>query len=260
MQAAPSPSLGRTLEALDQALRNRDWIFSAAAPHLRERVLEVGAGSGTLTQCVAGRELVVALEIEPAFAEHLRRRFTSGNVDVVEGSATDRALLQRVAKGRVYSAMSFNVLEHIPDDVAVLQCVHDILPPGGRFVAFVPAFPSIYGAMDRALGHVRRYTRRDMALKMRHVGFRLIEVRYINLPGFFVWFANGRILRSEVVAGGPRAVRLYDRVAIPLTRTLECRWRPPFGQLLIAVGEVRGRASSRGMTPVTGHVSQVGRQ
>ena len=137
VQAAPSPSLGRTLEALDQALRYRDWIFSAAAPHLRERVLEVGAGSGTLTQCVAGRELVVALEIEPAFAEHLRRRFTSGNVDVVEGSATDRALLQRVAKGRVDSAMSFNVLEHIPDDVAVLQCVHDILPPGGRFVAFV---------------------------------------------------------------------------------------------------------------------------
>ena len=245
-QAAPSPSLGRTLEALDNARRYRDWIFSTAAPHLAGPILEVGAGSGTLTECVAGREFVVALEIEPVYAAHLRRRFAARNVEIVEGSATDHGLLQSVAKGRINSAMSFNVLEHIPDDSAALRCIHDVLPRGGRFVAFVPAFPSIYGAMDRALGHVRRYTKRDLTLKMRKAGFRVVEARYVNLPGFFVWFANGRILRSPGIPGGNRAVTLYDRLAVPVTRAIENRWKPPFGQSLLVVGEVRSLVESGG--------------
>src|SRR5438105_7916438 len=73
-QAQPSPALGGVLEALEHAPRYRDWIFAAAAPHLGNRVLEVGAGTGTLTACVTGRERVLAVEVEPGYADSLRRR------------------------------------------------------------------------------------------------------------------------------------------------------------------------------------------
>ena len=64
-QAQPSPALGGVLEALEHAPRYRDWIFAAAAPHLGNRVLEVGAGIGTLTLGLAERAgWVTAVEVD----------------------------------------------------------------------------------------------------------------------------------------------------------------------------------------------------
>ena len=239
-QAAPAPALGGTLEALEEAQRYAAWLYSLAEAHLGSRVLEVGSGTGTLTQWIASRERVAALEIEPDYAEKLRARFaTLPNVEVHEGSATDVELIGRAARGGVDSAMSFNVLEHIPDDEGVLRNVYELLPIGGRFVCFVPAFPILYGAYDKVLGHVRRYTRKELTAKMTRAGFTIVDVRYVNMPGFFLWFFSGRVLRKAGVPGGSRALRVYDRLVTPVTRTLEARVRPPFGQSLVAIGERR---------------------
>jgi SAM-dependent methyltransferase len=133
--------------------------------------------------------------------------------------------------------MSFNVLEHIADDTAVLRNVFDVLPPGGRFVCFVPAFPSIYGSIDRALGHVRRYTRAEMKAKMAGAGFVTVEARYMNFIGYFAWFVAGRVVRLDSFGEAGSTVKAYDRLVIPISRSLERLLPPPFGQSLLAVGE-----------------------
>lgn len=201
------------------------------------RVLEVGAGRGTITDCIVDCDTVLALEVDPDFVAILRERFAGrANVEVLAGSATDPAVTRRAA-GRVDSAMSFNVLEHIADDISVLRNVLEVLPPGGRFVCFVPAFPSIYGSMDSAVGHVRRYTRAEMRSKMTEAGFHVVAARYMNFLGYFAWLVAGRVVRFEGVAGAGSRVGLYDRLVIPVSRVLERRWRPPFGQSLLVVGE-----------------------
>lgn len=237
-QATAAPALGRTLEALEAARRYAAWLFSMAEPHLGSRVLEVGSGTGTLTQWLGTKERVAAVEVEPDYVQRLRVRFAgSPNVAIFEGSATDGELMRLAAADGIDSAMSFNVLEHIPDDAAVFRIVHDLLPPGGRFVCFVPAHPALYGAFDSVLGHVRRYTRRELTTKLRRAGFRVVEVHHVNMLGSFLWFFSGRVLRRGGVPGGATSLRLYDRFLTPLTRTLEARMRPPFGQSLLAVGE-----------------------
>ena len=239
-QAAPAPALGNTLEVMEEARRYSRWLFSMAEPHLGTRVLEVGSGTGILTQWVAGKDRVAAVEVEPGYADRLRRRFDrSPNVEVYQGSATDVELMGRAARGGVDSAMSFNVLEHIADDQAVFRVVHDLLPPGGRFVCFVPAHPVLYGALDRTLGHVRRYTRRELTGKLHGAGFAVVECHHVNLLGSVLWLLSGRVLRRAGVPGGASSLRLYDRFLTPLTRTLEARMHPPFGQSLLAVGERR---------------------
>jgi SAM-dependent methyltransferase len=233
----PSPAQPKTQEVMDGALNYRDWIFDQVRPHLGRRVLEVGAGRGTLTDCVVDRDAVVALELDEDFVASLRQRFGGlTNVEVLAGSATDSGVVGQAA-GKVDSAMSFNVLEHITDDTQVMRNVFDILPPGGRFACFVPAFPSIFGTMDRGVGHVRRYTRAEMRAKMTAAGFRVVEVRYMNFIGFFAWFVSGRILRFNGVGAAGKSVGLYDRAVIPVCRLLEKRWRPPFGQSLVGIGE-----------------------
>jgi SAM-dependent methyltransferase len=225
------------LEYLESASNYRDWIFAAGAANLGRRVLEVGAGTGTMTACLKDRDFVLALEIEARFAGALRQRLGDwANLEVAEGSATDGELLMRVAGGRIDSAMSFNVLEHIEDDVEVLRNVFNCLPSGGRFVCFVPAMPILFGAMDEALGHFRRYRRAELKRKAEAAGFRVVRLQYLNALGCFLWFINGRILRSRG-EGRDRALAIFDRFALPLIRTIEATVKPPFGQSLLLVAE-----------------------
>ena len=113
--------------------------------------------------------------------------------------------------------MTFNVLEHIEDDVDALESIAAVLDRGNTVTVLVPAFPSIFGAMDRAVGHVRRYRRRDPVAKMKTVGFSVSAAHYVNLPGYFAWFVNGRVRRASPLAGGPRLVSIYDHRIIPVS-------------------------------------------
>ena len=54
--------------------------------------------------------------------------------------------------------MLSNVLEHIEDDAAAVRRFRSVLPEGGRLVILVPALPALYGSIDEAIGHFRRYT------------------------------------------------------------------------------------------------------
>ena len=144
VDAAVKSTLGNTLDCLEGAVNYRDWLFAEAAPHLGSSVLEIGAGVGTLTACLADRERVVALEIDADWAASMRLRFAlNPNIEVVEGDITDTALMLSYA-GDFELAMSFNVFEHIADDRAAMEAVFRALRPDGLFVCFVPAFPSIY--------------------------------------------------------------------------------------------------------------------
>ena len=236
MQNPAIDDLSRTLETLAEAVNYRDWLHAVTLPWLGRRVLDVGAGMGTMTDAIRDRELVVALEPEAGYAALLRARYRDEpQVQVWEMGATDPAVSERARELAIDSAMSFNVFEHIEDDEAAFRVVHDALPAGGRFVCFVPAFPVLYGEMDRALGHFRRYRRAELAAKAVAAGFAVERLHYLNLPGFFAWWANGRLLRSRGVSGGGRALKIYDSTVIRLTRSLEQGRTPPFGQSLLLI-------------------------
>jgi len=233
------PSLDGELVALAGATNYRDWLFSRTAPHLGERVVEVGAGFGTMTDCVIDRERVVALELIPEYVDTLHRRYGDrANVDIVHGDASEAEVWAQIrAGGDLDSAMSFNVLEHIVDDVAVMKNVYAALRPGGKMVIFTPAFPRLFGAMDTGVGHVRRYTRGELVGKARTAGFEVVDCRFMNMPGFFLWYINGRVLKSNGAKGGARSVKLFDRWAVPAVRAVERYVRPPFGQSLLLVAQ-----------------------
>jgi SAM-dependent methyltransferase len=225
-----------SLDAMLAAVNYREWLLEVSRPHLGDIVLEVGAGVGTMTAGVLDRRRVIALEFDPGFVDQLQGRFAGDpHVEVREGDAAHLEGLLGMTGGPVDSAMSFNVFEHIDDDEAAFRNVADVLKPGGHFVCFVPAFPILYGGVDHDLGHCRRYRRAELAAKARAAGFEVESIRYFNLPGFFAWGFNTRILRARRLSGGAAAVRVYDRIVVPAARWIERRWTPPFGQSLLLV-------------------------
>src|SRR5437879_4103019 len=125
-------------------------------------------------------------------------------------------------------------LERMEDDRASLVAMHDLLAPRGRLILLVPSLRALYGSLDEALGHFRRYVPRELAAKLSEAGFRVRHLEYFNLAGVPGWWFTGRVLRRRLIPRG--ALRWYDAL-VPLFRLERfLPWR--IGQSLIAIGEV----------------------
>lgn len=218
------------------------WQAALALPHLGHRVLEIGCGIGNFTELLLDRELVVALEIEPACVQAFENRFRNrpNLIPVVRDAASNLADL---APHRLDSCVCLNVLEHIEDDVQTLRNIAAILTPGGAIVLIVPAFPALTGPIDRNLGHYRRYTQASLRGLAHAGGLKVREMQYLNLPGFFAWWLNAHILRRE--AQSESQIEIFDRAIVPVVRGMESLLPPPFGQSLFAVLESPGSTPLR---------------
>ncbi|HEX6101616.1 MAG TPA: class I SAM-dependent methyltransferase [Alphaproteobacteria bacterium] len=216
------------LERLEEAGNFTRWVGEAIRPHVRGRALEIGCGTGTYTELLAKWcDEVVAIDLDPAFAEAARRRFADEpKVRVMQADARRLPDL-----GTFDSIVMLDVLEHIEDDVSMLRLLRERLGASGRLVLKVPAMPALYGALDSAIGHHRRYSRRSLARAAAEAGLALTECRAFNLAAAPGWWLNGRILGRT---HPPQTqLRLYDRL-VPLFRIIDRVSGPPVGTSLIA--------------------------
>ena len=222
------------LDAMAGARNYYRWILEGWRPHLGRVVVEIGAGIGTFSAHLLNEAVDRLFLVEPAptLSARLAERFSRHDrVRVVPGILED--VRETLRETGVDSIVAVNVLEHIDDDAATIRAAHDILVPGGRALIFVPAFPLLYGSMDRTFGHVRRYTRPGLTAALETAGFEIVVSRYVNMLGIVSWLLAGRVLRQRTLT--PGAVALADRTLIPFSAGLE-RWlRPPVGQNLMIV-------------------------
>jgi len=123
------------------------------------------------------------------------------------------------------------VLEHVDRDTEALETIRIALAPGGRLLLLVPAHPALYGNIDRALGHERRYRRADLHRLLEQTGYQVEAVKPVNPIGALGWFVSSRVLGRDRIPKGP--LRFYDAV-VPVLRVVEAI-PLPFGLSLWAV-------------------------
>lgn len=220
-----------TLKRLRYARRYNTWVWSQIAPYVGNRVLEVGCGIGTFTRFLRNRERVVATDNNDQYLAIVRRMLGSfDNVEVRHVNWEDPSL-DGLRAERFDTVLCLNVLEHIDNDEAALETFATLLQLGGRLVLQVPALHRLYGEIDRALGHYRRYEEQELRRKLIEHGFTVEEMRYFNLPGVVGWYLNSVLLKRRTVPG------IQARVAsllVPWLR-LEKHLRPRAGMALLAV-------------------------
>ena len=112
------------------------------------------------------------------------------------------------------------MLEHVDDDAKSLGQLFSRLRPGGKLLVYVPAFPCLYSAMDKMVGHRRRYTKSDLERLVLSAGFRLDRAEYVDSLGFlaaliFKWFGNKK---GDV---NKRGLILFDRYVFPVSLLLD---------------------------------------
>jgi SAM-dependent methyltransferase len=226
----------QVLEDLSDAHRYRRWLADLARPYLGEHPIEIGSGTGDYAlELIDGVVTFTATEADEERYAALVSRFANHPV------ITTRSLMlgddAPTWSGPAHTAaVSFNVFEHIPDDVAALRSLRGILAPGGRVVLVVPAFPSAMSRFDLDIGHQRRYTRASLRAALTGAGLTVEELRYINPIGLLSWYVAAKGLRMAP-RNGP-LLRLYDRLVVPLARLADRGSGAPFGQAVFAVARV----------------------
>lgn len=227
---------------LPYGMHNRDdivnyfaWQVDLFKGYARGTIIDHGAGTGGLSGALlaANAGTVVALEPDPQLVEVLHDKFdATPSASVFAGTLDD--YLARHGTACVDTIVSSNVIEHIEDDVACLRAMWDLLRPGGAVGLYVPARPELFGSLDKAVGHYRRYTHAELETKLEQSGFRVMSVKYKNLVGVLPWLLVGRVLKRDRVGSG--SLRLFDRVVFPLARRLEDIVSPRYGLNLVAIG------------------------
>lgn len=232
--AEESLALTATLNKLAELDRYNHWIYEQIAHALGRRVLEVGSGTGNITQflCADGRD-VMATDIVPSYRNELERLFKNNpNVQIGKFDLNAEAPEAFVAEP-FDSIVCLNVLEHIENDVFALSQMRDSLAPGGKLALLVPAHQFLFGAFDRAVGHFRRYEKRELANKFEKTGFSVREMKFFSLAAALPWFINGRLLKRNYLPTGQ--ANLANRL-VPLLK-LERLIGPPCGLSLIAIAQ-----------------------
>lgn len=221
---------GQDLEALADIPRYYDWIVHAFGPFINGRVLEVGAGTGNFSaRFLPFVDEATLVEPDARLCEQLTLRFNH----VAQVNAV-RATAKSLAVDGVFDAVvAVNVLEHIDDDAEELRTWAAALRPGGAVLLFVPALRGLFGSLDIAVKHHRRYTPTSLRQVTASAGLRIVRLHYFDSVGVLPWFIVGRVLRMSSVSR--RGAILYDRIAVPVLRRLEGRVKPPIGKNLVCV-------------------------
>jgi hypothetical protein len=206
----------QTLESVASAVNYHKWLTDLALPHLGEHPIELGSGLGdyAATWLEGYVPEITVTEVDPSRLGILRERFSGDSrvhvrmIDVLHPAEAHHSAF-----------VAFNVLEHIPE-----------------VVMFVPAFQFAMSRFDEEVGHVRRYTKKQLREALVAAGLVVDEIRYVNIPGLLAWFVGMRLLK--MTPGEGRLLTVWDRLVVPLARRLETRVGAPFGQSVFAVAHV----------------------
>jgi SAM-dependent methyltransferase len=133
---------------------------------------DVGAGTGSMAVRLRERGFeVVAVEPLAAGAEAIGAR----------GIPSFCSTLERLGLpgGSLESIGIFDVLEHLPDPLPLLEESRRVLRHDGLLTVTVPAHQWLWSEADEVSGHQRRYSGAQLRAIAEEAGFSCVESRHI---------------------------------------------------------------------------------
>lgn len=225
--------IGQELELFAAATNWKAYLASTLAPFIGARVLEVGAGIGsnipflhTPTVCQW-----TSVEPDPDLASRITERIAVGELP-----ETCRVLVGTVQS--IEETLRFNtvfyidVLEHIADDAAELNCAAGHLAPDGNLVVLAPAHQFLFSEFDAVIGHHRRYNARSLTA-VTPPRCRLRTCFMLDSVGFCASLANRFMLAATMPSS--RQIAFWDKVLVPVSSILDNFTGHKFGKSIVAV-------------------------
>ena len=218
----------KTLEGFAAAEKYNRWLTSRIIPFMNgKKILEIGCGLGNISKILAEQFNLTAIDIRKDYTDEVAKKLKI-TTDCVD-------LSQKTAYHDVFDgAVCLNVLEHIEEEQKALKNIYEALHPGGRFAVLVPAFNWLYGSIDEAIFHKRRYTRKRLRKALQTAGFDVKKTFYFNVFGIPGWFWQNRIRKRKELPDGQ--LSLFNKL-VPALKIFDIPFRPFLGISVVAWAE-----------------------
>ena len=186
------------------------WLVRVLRPFVGDTVLEVGAGIGNISARLMSRRLLyVAGEKDPLYLHALRNRFLrTPNVSVRQLDPECAADFQDLQES-FDTVLCVNVLEYVADPAATVMTLQRTLKPGRVLIVLVPHGRGLYGSLDRAMGHQRRFQRAEAVLLMQEAGMKVEKLRSLNKISAPSWWLYSRVIGTSHIS--KLALKLFDK-------------------------------------------------
>jgi|TARA_B110001452_G_scaffold61021_1_gene47707 SAM-dependent methyltransferase len=221
---------GTELEAFDKAHIWRKYIYHLIKKFLKKDILEVGAGIGSFTINYLSEDINATLtDPDTHNSSVLKEKFSNNNnVKVFKCFVNE-------IKEKFHNILYLNVLEHIEDDVGEIEQAIEKLNTGGTLIILVPAHQKLYGNLDKAVGHFKRYDIsffENLSLK----NAKIKDLYYLDCTGYFLYFINKLFFKEEVYPSKFK-ILVWDKLFTPFTIILDKIINYKFGKNLMCIIE-----------------------
>jgi len=220
-----------TLEVMKAANWYNTWLFDLMKEHISGEILEVGTGIGNFTKLLSSRGKVTGIDINQKYINILKK---DKHKNIVVGYGD-------IEKGKYYfnnklfdSIICLNVLEHIDKDKTALKNMFNMLNISGKLILLVPSHRLLLSEFDTLLGHLRRYSKSNLYDKLDSVGFKDVNIRYINWWAAIGWFIFVKLLgRTKIPKNEVGIFNTFGKFMLWPEKFMN----PPFGLSILAVAK-----------------------
>ncbi len=187
-----------------------NWLISIVRPLLGDRILELGAGLGSLSGMLMGKRLrYVAGEKDPLHLHSLRNRFLrTPNVEVRELSPDSDGGFEELGEN-FDTVLLLRALEYSIDPRACISRVSALLSQNGRLIISVPQGSGALSSLDQGMGYKNRFTRESLVEMVSNEGFTVEREIQLNKFGRLAWGVFGGLLGSSHI--NKFSLKLFDK-------------------------------------------------
>ena len=182
------------------------WIACARPPLMTDTLLDCGAGTGLFAKEMEARCRVLVLDDHEESLRILRTRFRPEQILSLAGDQVP------LPDGSLEYVTGLDVLEHVPDDTAVVNGFHRLLKPGGLAVVTVPASKALWSDWDVTLHHFRRYDRAQIRALFPDAQWEIVHVNYTNVLVYPVVWVVRKWRAFRMMSGAAVTERTEDRI------------------------------------------------
>ena len=215
-------------ERFDDANFHINYCLSFINKFIKGDIIEIGAGCGSFTKNYYDSKIksLILTETDQLNITNLQKKFEKNSNIRISDLSIDKI------QNKFDTILYLHVLEHIKEDVNELKNAKNKLNDEGHLVIMVPAHQKIYGNLDKAVGHFRRYEK-DF-FKKNLLDLELVSFRYLDSMGYLLYYLNKIFFKNETFPSKFK-IFLWDKLFTPITILIDLLTNYSFGKCIVAV-------------------------
>ena len=222
--------VGEELEVAKEANNWKKYFSSEIANYITGDILEVGAGIGSNTNELMSKAKAInswtLIEPDTEFYKIVQSKDFHHSCEIINGYIDN-------AQDQKYDCILYiDVLEHISNTDDEIKAIIQKLKPGGYLIILVPAYQSLYTEFDKAIGHVKRYNKKQLQKEINN-HLEITKLFYLDSVGVCASIVNKVCLKKSNLS--KKNISFWDKILVPISRVTDKLTFNLFGKSLVGI-------------------------